>query len=314
MHSIFSWIDYIVQNSKHVKIDFQQIDKLLPQIAAFHLESSYPNELIFPSKLSDEQSINLLFFIYSLNFCFWQKPKWLIPYKDKIFSWTYWVIASFLKAIDKWFELYNPMFILKLSEKEFKDVFVWESDIIIPLFEERVNILRNNSEILLKSYEWSFYNFLLQNDFDLLKLLLWLSQNFINFNDTSLYEWCSVNFFKLWQVLLAEINEYLKFSAKWLKNMNILIWWADYKIPRFLRNLWILKYERELSDIVDNWFNVEKWSVFEIEIRSNACKVIDLISEKIVVKSNMEISNIIWLLSKTDNSKTFHHQTVTTFY
>lgn len=80
MHNIYNEIKYVVDNSVYVKINNQKLKEFISNFrmpnykhwfAEFHLE------------LSEKEKILLVFIIESLNFCFWQKPKYKILYHNE---------------------------------------------------------------------------------------------------------------------------------------------------------------------------------------------------------------------------------------
>ena len=83
---------------------------------------------------------------------------------------------------------------------------------------------------------------------------------------------------------------------------------ADYKIPQTLRALGILKYNDELSNIIDNNMLIDKNSKYEVEIRANMIAVINYINSKLENCCSIDINDYLFLSSKgvKDIAKPYH--------
>ena len=75
--------NYVVDNSKYVSIDYSNLDNFIDDLG----ETNYVHwSKSLNLNLNEKEWILLAFIIESMNFCFWQKKKWKIKYKDEIFN------------------------------------------------------------------------------------------------------------------------------------------------------------------------------------------------------------------------------------
>ena len=78
MNDVREQLKYVVENSVYVKINYTQLDNFINSLG----KPNYRHWYNFTSlNLNEKEKIILAFIIESLNFCFWQKPKFKIEYK-----------------------------------------------------------------------------------------------------------------------------------------------------------------------------------------------------------------------------------------
>lgn len=306
----------VIKGSRFVKINEAKLSEFCSDFkikeGRFWLDAvpfEYP-------KIEKAKELNFLFVLASLVFCFWGKPKWRVKYKGKFYDGSWGLIAALVKAIEKGFPILNFEYLKRISERDLKEIF--KGNIEIPLFEERLKILRENGEILVKKFNGNLENLIRKSGGDALKLLEIITSNFPSFNDFSLWKGHKVFFHKRAQVFIGDIHHHFKEKFE-LKNIEKLTALADYKIPQILRKLEILKYSPILAEKVDNEILIPAGSEEEVEIRANTIWVIELIKKEVKKRipdiTARDIDSHLWLLSqkKTLKDKPYH-LTRTIFY
>ena len=263
--------------------------------------------------MNEKEWILLAFIIESMNFCFWQKPKWKIKYKDDIVSGSNALFYSIIKQVEDNKKFLSLEYLNKLDMLEFYKIL----DGIegkCPLLEERYN---NFKEVISYIANNDFYDeiYSINKDIDLLK---YITDNFKSFDDKSLYKGEIIHFNKRATLLVNDLYYLSQTVRNNLGDVNNLSGCADYGIPRTFRDYGILVYNDQLANLVDNEIELEHDSDMEIEIRANMLYVIELIKEKLkeknIIVNSVELDNLIWWMGKKSKNKGIAHHTVTIYY
>ena len=148
-------------------------------------------------------------------------------------------------------------------------------------FEDRFKILQEVFFNINDRFEGKVSNLIHEAKNDAQKLLKLIVQNFPSFSDISKYKGKDIFFYKRAQLFAADIYRIFKKNRFFfLKNIDQVTAFADYKLPQILRSLKIIKYSQSLADIIDNKIELVKNSPEEIEIRANTIWAVELIKEK----------------------------------
>lgn len=301
---------YVVDNSKYVSINQNEIEGFINSLGDINY-SHWSNELNLD--LSEKEWILLAFIIESMNFCFWEKPKWKIEYNNEIMSGSNALFYSVIREVEINKDFLNIGYLHSISKEQFIKIFN-SIEGKIPLFEERYN---NFKEVVNYIYDnEKFYDdlFSIKNDRELLK---YITDNFSSFDDKSTYKNRTIHFNKRATLLTNDLFYLSKTINNNLGNVNNLSGCADYGIPRTFRDYNILIYNDELSKMVDNEEEISHDSEIEIEIRANMLYVIEIIKEileqKGIIVNSVELDNLIWWMGKKNKKSNTHH-TVTIFY
>ena len=200
-----------------------------------------------------------------------------------------------------------------LTKENFKEYL--KGNVEIPLFEERFKIIKNVNKVVNERFGGDFYNaiYKLTNDEELFKFII---DNFEDFKDIRTYEGKTIYFYKLAQLLTSDILHIREKKENIKVDCSHLVGCSDYKIPQGLRALKLVKYNKELADIVDNKVGIQENSAYEVEIRATVIYVIDEIKRLLNNKvSAIELNDYIWLMSKNKElPKRPYHLTRTTNY
>lgn len=307
MYEILKSNKFVIENSDNVKINSEKLNDFCDSFVFSKNDywlTNIPDNL---KNLDFKNRANFLFLLNSISFSYWWSPKWKIDFHGEELDWVFWMVSVFSKAIENNFKILDAKYISNISEKDFTEILKWSIE--IPLFQERLKILREVWKVLLEKFDWSFENVIKSSNNDSEKLLQIILENFPSFKDEAIYKGKKVYFFKRAQLLISDIYHLINHS---LTNMDKITAFADYKIPFILRRLWILEYSKGLADKIDDQIEIKKWSNEEIEIRSNTIWAIELMKQKLQIKfPEIQLINIndnIWLASqkKLENDKPYH--------
>ncbi len=305
-------LKFVVENSKYVKINYDKLLDFINNIGEPKY-SHWSNDLNL--NLTEEKWILLVFIIESMNFCFWQKPKWKIEYNDETMSGSNALFYSIIKEAQNNPDFLNIDYLYNLQKEELKKVFNAVSG-EIPLLNERYNNFKEAVTFIHDNN--SFYNDLysLKND---IQLEQYITNNLSSFDDKSEYKNHIIHFNKRANLLVNDLYHISKTIRENIGNVNNLTGCADYGIPITFRDYEILEYTDELKGLIDNEKEILHDSEMEIEIRANMLYVIELIKEELKKKNvninSVELDNIIWLMGKKNQDrKSISHHTITIFY
>lgn len=315
---ILESIKPVIQLSKFVRINQESIKAVCDN---FHFRDvqhwSTASPFVF-SDLNKKEKLHLLFILNSINFCYWGEPKWTIEYQGKQYDGAWGLLGCLRRALDQRIPILQAEYLAKISEEDLKKIL--RGNVIIPLFKDRLKILRENGTILKQRYKGNFANVIEKADRDAIKLLNLIISEFSSFNDFAIYKGHKVFFHKRAQLFISDIyRTFKRENYGQLKNIDQLTGFADYKIPQVLRKLGILEYSPELALKIDKKIPISPGNEEEIEIRANTLWAIEMMKEKIKEKipniTSMDIDSYLWLLSqnKSPDDKPYH-LTRTIFY
>lgn len=264
-----------------------------------------------PYLCSDEQVFNFCTVLNSLNFCFWDNDcgtisRYLNPYNDGMVG-----SAAMVSAVKKNLDRLQPSLLDSLTMDDMIEIFG-----NIPMIKERKDILHEVGKVYNGNGYSDFKEFFSKNDkaFDngegLVEILV---KELPSFDDKTK----NIHFYKRAQLQVAMLYERLGKDKFDVKDIDELTAFADYQVPKALRNLGILKYAKSLSEKVDTAQCIAKDSVMELEIRACSIKACDLIVKALHEIGRNDISclhidNVLWKSGRQDPSN--YHLTRTTAY
>lgn len=294
--------EYVYNNSKHVTINLENIKELIKK---YHFEktahwlSNNPLNLL---NLNLDELINFLIMYDSINFSYWSTPKWTIKTEYGNLDGSFGNMYALLNLM----KIKGHLNFEKITYEEFKNVL--KGNIEIPLQKERYQILKENSKVINSKMTGDFHKYTknITTDTELFNLI---TSEFISFEDIRIYNGKTIYFYKLANLLTSDILHIKALKEKVSVDTSHLVGCADYKIPQILRNFGILKYSEDLSKIIDKKQEIKENSVYEIEIRANMIKSLELIREELSENINLiDINDILWTLGqdKTKVLKPYH--------
>ena len=249
------------------------------------------------------------------------KQRFSTLYKGVEWKGAFGMWACLKRAFEAGIPIMDGTYLRDISRADAEKIF--EGNIRIPLFEERLNIFRELGKVLCEEYDCQFHNVLLQSN----KLLFndgggfveRLVCDFPSFNDSVNYNGSVVRFDKRAQLVAGMIYGRLnKRGINAFEDVDELTVFADYGLPKSLRDLEILSYESSLADRVDQHVIIPANSQEELEIRASTIHASKMLTNKInEVLCGKEINALhidykLW--SESRNKKGNHHLTITTAY
>lgn len=308
---VLSSTQYVVEHSQHVAIDAPAIQKML-------LNGSVHADWYPDLHIADPDWI---FVLDALNFCFWEErgqPKWGIDYRGQHLS-GYWALAGSLKrAHEEGIPLTNAEFLSTISSKTVEQIFHGTQR--IPLFQKRVDHLREVGRILLEKYDGSFVNLLEKSQRSAVALVQEVVANFPCFNDVAAYQGQPVYLYKRAQLLAADLHGAFEGHGHGaFYDLEQLTIFADYKLPQVLRHYHILEYDAHLAALVDNYLPLAPGSPEEIEIRAATIQAVELMRQSFAARHHpilaFKLDWWLWTLGQNDAVRQKpYHRTRTVFY
>ena len=308
---------FVVTHARFVKINHAAIERAADTLAEKHVA---PPTWNYEYHFFDgaESTVNYLFLLDALNFCFWGKPKWGIKHLDKKLD-GYWALAAALKrAMEKYPHIAKAEFLARISPQELANIL--RGDTTIPLFAERWRNVRELGAVLREHWGGSTATFVTDAHRDAARLAQMIAENFTSFNDITVYDNREVRFFKRAQILVCDL--WGAFSGKnWgtFDNIETLTAFADYKLPQILRAWEILRYTPSLARKVDTQIELAAGSAAEIEIRAATLWAVEFLRNALAQRGrklwSIQVDWILWEASQArfEGTKPYH-RTRTVYY
>lgn len=306
--SILEDCEYVCEKAEHVKIKKEKIEELLSNYnfrKSKHWLASNPFGLF---DLNTKDIINFLIIFGSIDYSFWGSPKWSIETNLGVLDGAFALIYALLSLRNE----KGHLDFTRISYEEFCACL--KGNVEIPLLEKRYHTVKEVSQIINTQMNGDFYSFIKDINDDL-KLFQIIINYFPSFKDIRTYGKKKIHFYKLAQLVVSDILHTKEEKENVVVDYSHLIGCADYKIPQVLRNLNIVSYDKELSNIVDNRQEIPENSKYEVEIRATMIVAINLIKEKLNNINAIDINDFIWSLGQDKTLLTKpYHLTRTTSY
>ncbi|KHJ33136.1 putative eukaryotic protein [Erysiphe necator] len=241
-------------------------------------------------KAKDETTVDFIFTMDLLNFSFWSEntseERFSIKYKDQ--NWTgYWsLVAALQRALEENIPITSPKFWVnedECTDKILKYVFRSATPEEIPLFQERINILRQAGKILTEKFNGSFLGCVKVANNSAVRLVNLLASNFPCFNDVFNFEERRIRFLKRAQICVADL--WAAFDGEYygeFHDIEQLTIFADYRIPQILNTLGCLSYSPPLENTIRSKKLIESGHMWEIQIRGCSIWCVELIIKEIL--------------------------------
>ncbi len=339
---------YVVEHARLVKIHHDAIKRAADALAEKRVEPPAWNYQLHYHD-GTPRTVNYLFLLDALNFCFWSKPRWKIEYQPSVIASReaakqspqteriasthktrlamtkpqqldgYWALAASLKrATEENPRALDADFLAHISPQELADVFRGTG--AIPLFAERWRNARELGTVLKNLWEGQAARLVECAQCDAPRLTQMVAENFSSFNDIAVYDNREVRFFKRAQIVVTDL--WGAFGGKdWgeFENIDALTAFADYKLPQILRAWGILRYAPSLARKVDAQIELAAGSPEEIEIRAATLWAVEFLREALAARDcklwSIQVDWILWNASQArfEGMKPYH-RTRTTYY
>lgn len=313
LEKVLETCQYVVDNSEHVKINYDKVNELIPELLRFddvHYLTKVPYNVY---AMSTKDIINFLLIYDAIDFSFWGNPKWTINVNDKELDGG----IALLHCIFKLFNGRNSEEVYRELENMTLEDFkvILKGNVDIPLLEERYKIVNGIAKIVNGKMSGNFYGYIEGEtiDKDIFKIIL---ENFSSFKDTREYQGKTIYFYKLAQLLTSDILHVAETKEQVKVDYSNLVGCADYKIPQVMQEIDILEYDDELTQLLESRTPIEENSEYEVEIRASMMVVVNYIWEQIHKSiDRIDINDFVWSKGQ-DKTKQYkpYHLTRTTSY
>jgi len=316
----------LIESPRYVHINEAIISQTAHKFAQEELELPKWDAPVYPKK-NNKQLIDFVLLANSINFAFTDfdtKNKFSANYNGIEYRGAFGMLACLKKALDRNIPILDAEYLKKININEMQNIF--QGNIRIPMFIERLNIFKEVGRVLSKKHDSHFHN-LVEKSNNLLfnngkGLVETLVNDFNSFNDSVGYKRKKIIFNKRAQ--LAPAILYARFKNKGdfqVNDINKLTVFADYVLPKGLRDLGILNYAYSLAKKIDLQELIPKESRQELEIRASTIHASDRLINQInsirEFKKQKKINALnidykLWKESRKGGSP--HHLTKTIAY
>ncbi|MBN1377482.1 hypothetical protein JW949_04105 [Candidatus Woesearchaeota archaeon] len=322
-NKVLETIKLVVENSEYVKINYEKLDSVAKRFAKEKLKIPSWEAPVFPEK-NNKNTIDFILLANSINFAYTDFntfEKYSTTFEGMKWRGAFGMYAALKRALNKSIDLLNGAYLENISEKQMKEIF--NGNIEIPLLKDRLDIFHEVGGILNNKYSGHFYNLVEDTNCRLFNngkgLVERLTSEFPSFNDSVIYKGKLVRFDKRAQLgpamLYGRFRNQGTFKVNDIEELTVF---ADYCLPKGLRDLEILKYKPELAEKVDNKKLIRAGSQEELELRALTIHASKELENKINQYRDNNYVNALHidykLWSESRNKKSPHHLTKTIMY
>uniref|UniRef100_A0A915AU26 Queuosine 5'-phosphate N-glycosylase/hydrolase n=2 Tax=Parascaris univalens TaxID=6257 RepID=A0A915AU26_PARUN len=230
-------------------------------------------------KGADRAAIEWVFFMDSINFSFWTEEgaKFVVTYKDKSYTGYFAGCACVNRAIDNGIPITSADYMQNITVEDVKKVFVADDGGIIPMAEQRAQVLSEAGAVLNAKFGGSFYHCVENCGKSAVKLLATIVENFESYRDFGDFKGKKVSFLKRAQILVADVYGCLKNKNEIGSFYDIgeLTMFADYRVPQALAYLGALHYSSKLLKSLRSNPILPSGCPLEMELRGFSIKACD---------------------------------------
>uniref|UniRef100_A0A663F626 Queuosine 5'-phosphate N-glycosylase/hydrolase n=1 Tax=Aquila chrysaetos chrysaetos TaxID=223781 RepID=A0A663F626_AQUCH len=245
---------FIADNSKDVSVDEEGArrvaESLFDKVSAadFGLAGWKSLHELNPQAASEE-AVDWVFLVDTLNFSFWseqEEQKYLVKYKGKTHSGYWSLCAAVNRALDDGIPITRALYYATMTLDQVKHVFRSDTEVPMPLIEERHRLLNESGTVLLERFGGSFLTCVKMSKKSKKK----------------------VSFYKRAQILVADTWSVLEGKGDGsFDDISSLTIFADYRIPQVLVHLKAMKYSEELMKKLREGTVFHSGDKEEVEIR-----------------------------------------------
>lgn len=289
--------EYVYNNSIDVAIDSRSTKAAANmiyeqmQIQNYSTQTWAEHEL--HPKTRDESTVNFIFTMDLLNFCFWsdknEEERFAVDYRGKTWKGYWSLVAALQRALDEGIG-HEPMVThwltivgIPITSSDFwqdenecteivlQHVFRSCTDEPIPLLSERISCLREAGRVLYTSFSCSPTVLVQSANGSAARLVNVLAREFSCFNDVVGYENRStVKLMKRAQIFVADI--WAAFDGQGIGkfvDVDKITMFADYRVPQVLNALGCLWYAPGLERRIKEGELFEPGDRMEVQMRGN---------------------------------------------
>ncbi len=287
---VFESTKYVVERADHVAIDKAAIEQYLERFEVPEHTNWMRNSFDL-SNLSEDEQAMLSTVFNSVSFSYWGEPYWSVEYKGTTYDRASWsMVAAILRSKEEGKSLLDPEILASITKEELGHALRGNTE--IPMLTERTEILNLVGKQILSKGEGTVLNIVKESEGDALKLVELILKDFSPaFYDQYEYKGETVQFNKRAQALVESLHS--MFEGKGygsFENVDQLSALADYIIPNLLRDAGIIKYSKELANLIDAKQEIEKGSAYEVELRASVVWAIEWMRQTLSEREGREIA------------------------
>lgn len=314
---ILSTIEPIIPFLRHVRIDEARARDLAQSLAASDMALPAWRGEVFP-EADDDRAASVFCTANVINFSFWGAPKWAVAYRGASYDGTFGLFAALRRATEEGVPVTDGAYLRDLTADDLARVL--RGNVAIPMFEERLALLREAGAALCARYGGAWPAFLRASEESAVRLVERLTTEMPSFNDVARIEGREVRFHKRAQLLPAMLcGRFGGRSFGAFRDIGALTIFADYKLPQMLRRFDALLYDEGLARRVDACVELPPGSREEVEIRAAAVWACEMVrracEESVPGVTAAQIDAALWHAGQRKASDDRpYHRTRTIFY
>jgi hypothetical protein len=316
---------YLLKKPKYVNINDSRILQLAEEWR--HEEFNLPKwDLpVYPAGKTNDV-IDFFFLTDSINFAFTDfetKEKFEADYEGKSWRGAMGMTACLSRALDRGYPILDAKYLKDISRGHMEEIF--KGNMEIPMLDERLEIFHEVGNVLEEKYGGHFHNLVHDSNNHLFNygkgMVERLVNDFPSFDDSVMHAGQKISFNKRAQLAAAMVYERFEGELP-IEDIHKSTIFADYVLPKGLRDLGVLQYEDSLAKRVDNQEIIPSGSLEELEIRASTIHAADLLTRSINLYHEVEHNDNInalhmdaklWLESRGKDGFP-HHLTPTIAY
>jgi len=250
-----------------VTIDEARLRQVCARLTPAGLRLPAWDDDVFLTHTPEMRAAQILLF-NTINFSYWGEPKWTIDFHGQPLDGAWGMLGALARAArDESLSLFDGGYLASISEADLSHVL--RGNVEIPMFRQRLDILRQVGRVLAAEFDGDFVSLIRAAENDAVALVRLLVDGFSSFDDVATLDDHRVPFYKRAQLAVAMLYE--AFDGQGLGNLrraDELTVFADYKLPQVLRRMDVLRYAPGLAERVDGLEPLEAGSREEVEIRA----------------------------------------------
>lgn len=313
---VLSSTSFVVERSRSVRIDRQALAAWAAEAAPGLRPPAWDGQRHFAAK--DEADTAMYILVQdALNFCFWGDPPWEVSYDVTVHRGYWGLTAALRRALDVGCPLLDPAYLENITLVDLE--FILRGRGRLPLMRERLEHLREVGRVLQREFGGRFARMIEAAGGSAAALAGLLARHMASFDDRARYDGHEVRFYKRAQICAADL--YGALGGQGLgafRDMDALTAFADYELPRVLRDLGILVYGPELAARVDAGRPIPAKSPEEVEIRANTIWAVEYLRQELARHGATllpyQVDWLLWERSQREPGRTPHHRTLTVYY
>ncbi|XP_013927587.1 PREDICTED: UPF0553 protein C9orf64 homolog [Thamnophis sirtalis] len=282
---------FIAENSRDVYIEDSGVQKVAEMLfdkvtgKEFSVAGWKSSHELNPQEAS-EDAVNWVFVADVLNFSFWSEHedhKCLVKYKGKTYSGYWSLCAAINRALDEGTPITSASYFATMTLGQLKHAFRSDTEVPMPLIEERHRVLNEAGTILLEKFGGSYLTCVKESGKSAQKLLQTIVENFPSFRDEATFQGKKVAFYKRAQILVADTWSVLEGKGDGcFSDISKISIFADYRIPQVLVHLEAMRYSEELMNKLKKGHMFQFGDSQEVEIRGCSIWCCELICSSLL--------------------------------